>query len=773
LELDDQIRSVSATTEIIDFGKLRAIIRSNLLWIALIFLIINTAAYLFIRYSKNIYQSSSEIKLDIKSEASELGIKTFGDNQSVNLISGEIELIRSKLFLSRVIENGNFSVSFISVGHLLNDELYPNPPAFVNIKNRSHSYYNIPLYFNEINPREFTLKVGKDGQETMGTYGSELVIGNLSLILERNDSFTRGDEVGYYILIQSEDALLSYISSRLIVEPLNFNANIIGISFKDHNPVKARDILNRIDTLYLKYSIEKKNQINKQKIDWLTNELMRIESRMEDFENYFKEFTLENKTNNLDQNLQLTIGRINSIDSQRYDLSRRIKEAERLVSNLQHNNFQVSSTLRNALPRSLDKNIDDILGLAVELEKMKLSYQETTFAFREKQNQLDITRQKSIEQLQDLNIEWQRRLTDLNRQKEVLENDFKKYPDKNTAFIKNQRFYKLYESFYLSLMQSKSEFEIAQAGTTANFQILSPASNPVTPISPNKPMIMGIGLVASLIANFFFVGILYQINNKITNLSELEKVKGAPVIGLIPASKYSSPGLHVIDYPKSMMSEAIRTIRTNLDFFNPTSSQKIIAISSTISGEGKSFVAMNLGAILALSRKRVVLINLDMRKSKTSQPVPNVDNTKGVSTILIRKHSLSDCIVKTEIESFDYIPAGPNPPNPSELLLNGEFSDMINSLKKEYDFIILDTPPVGLVTDGIMAMRKADICLYIFRANYSKKEFINNLKRLILINKFTNITTLLNAVPRGGKPYGYGYYEEPKKASKISSPQHV
>jgi tyrosine-protein kinase Etk/Wzc len=772
LEINDQIRSTSAT-EIIDFGKLRAIMKSNWIGIALIFLTINTAAYLFIRYSKNLYQSNSEIKLDIKSEASELGIKTFNDNQSVNLISGEIELIRSRLFLSRIIENGRFSISFISVGHLLNDELYPNPPAFIRVSHRNHSYYNIPLYYNEISPKEFVLKIGDDGREFSGTYGEELTIDNLSLTLERNNNFVKGDEVGYYIIIQSDEALLEYLSRSLIVEPLNFNANIIGISFKDHNPLKARDILNRIDTLYLKYSIEKKNQINKQKIDWLTSELMRIESRMEDYENYFKEFTLENKTNNLDQNLEQTIVRINSIDSQRYDYSRRIREADRLIANLQESNFQVSSILRNILPTSLGKNIDDILNLAMDLEKMKLSYQETTFAFREKQNQLDIVRKKSIEQLTELNTEWQRRLSEFNKQKEVLENEFKKYPDKNTALIKNQRFYKLYENFYLSLMQSKSEFEIAQAGTTANFQILSPASNAVTPISPNKPMIMAIGVVASLVVNFFFIGILYQLNNKITNLAELEKVKGAPVIGLIPASKYSTPGLHVIDYPKSMMSEAIRTIRTNLDFFNAASSQKVIAISSTISGEGKSFIAMNLGGVLALSKKRVVLIDLDMRKTKTIQPTQTTDNTKGVSTILIRKHSWTDCIHKTDIDSFDYIPAGPNPPNPSELLLNGEFSELINNLRGEYDFIILDTPPVGLVTDGIMAMRKADICIYIFRANYSKKEFINNLKRLISINKFTNITTLLNAVPRSGKPYGYGYYEEPKKAGKLNPAQHV
>jgi capsular exopolysaccharide synthesis family protein len=178
---------------------------------------------------------------------------------------------------------------------------------------------------------------------------------------------------------------------------------------------------------------------------------------------------------------------------------------------------------------------------------------------------------------------------------------------------------------------------------------------------------------------------------------------------------------------------------------------------------------MNLGGVMALSKKKVVLIDLDMRKTKTNLPVDGSDTTKGVSTVLIRRNSWQECIIKTSLENFDYIPSGPHPPNPSELLMNGEFTEMIDELKKNYDCIILDTPPVGLVTDGIMAMKHADISVYVFRANYSKKEFIYNLKRIILVNKFSNITTLLNAVPAHGKTYGYGYYEENGSPSKLMS----
>jgi len=273
-------------------------------------------------------------------------------------------------------------------------------------------------------------------------------------------------------------------------------------------------------------------------------------------------------------------------------------------------------------------------------------------------------------------------------------------------------------------------------------------------------MITGIGFVASFVIIFFFVAVRYLLNNRITGLHELEKLPQAPVIGAVPMSNYlNGQGLHVLEHPKSMLSESIRTLRTNLDFFNLAAGRKVITISSTVSGEGKSFIATNLGGAMALSDKKVVLVDLDMRKAKTDSPLP-ASQTRGVSTILIGKNMWKECLMPTSIDNFDYLPSGPHPPNPSELLLRDDFRRMLDELRAQYDVIILDTPPVGLVTDGIMAMKVSDISLYVVRANYSRTEFVHNLQRIISINKLTNITTRLTAVTAQGKAYGYGYYEE-------------
>jgi tyrosine-protein kinase Etk/Wzc len=323
-----------------------------------------------------------------------------------------------------------------------------------------------------------------------------------------------------------------------------------------------------------------------------------------------------------------------------------------------------------------------ILLIFLSVNAAAVLYKERTFAYRQIEQDVAALRSKTKRQLEELRNHWLNDLRTINQRKASLERTFASIPDKNTEFSKNQRFYKLYEDFYLTVMQSKSEFEIAQAGSTPDFKILSPASLPVTPISDNY-MVAGIGVVASFVTMFFFVGICYVLNNRITNLYELERIEMAPLLGAVPMSHYlNGQSLHILENSKSMVSESIRTLRTNLDFFNVSTAKKTIAVSSTVSGEGKSFIAMNLGAVMALSDKKVILVDLDMRKAKVDAPFKSPDNSKGVRTVLIRKNTWEETVMHTPVKGFDYLPSGPHPPNPSELLLHEEFSALLTELKK-------------------------------------------------------------------------------------------
>lgn len=767
METPARIKNIGTSAEGIDLEKLGIIFRKNLIWIVLIFLVTNITAYLTIRWTKNLYESASELKLDIKQNATELGIKSFVEDQNLNIIAGEIEQIKSKLFFDRVIDSLDLKISYYSIGQVLKDEMYKRSPFKVMHFAKSSMPYDQPVYFDFMDARSYTIQFGKDGPLFKGLLGEKLVSGDFEILIEATHYREVIDENDYYFILNSRDALLDYLTRNTAVDPLSFSANTIRISFKDFNALKAHDIVNKVDSLYLLYSNEQNNLTNKQKIDWLNNELEQVERKMEDFENYFENFTLKNKSSNVDDDLRRTIFLINKIDSQRYELNSRMFELNSLMDGLSLGNYQVPVTQQKFLPDYLNKKIENLQTIVRDQNRLGLAYNENTFAFKRSNNELTMLKNQILTQLTDLKKEWLEVSLELTRKKEKLELEFASMPDKNTKFSKNQRFYKLYEEFYLSMMKSKAEFEIAQAGSTPDFKILSSATHPTTPISPRKMMILGIGLVAGIVLNFFFIGLLYLLNNKITSVQELEKITSLPVLGAIPVTSYlTSTPFHVIENPKSILSESVRTLRTNLDFFLTGGNKKVISISSTISGEGKSFLALNLGGVLALSKKKVALLDLDMRKAKNNLPFEILDSSKGISTILIQKNIWRECIVKTSLANFDYIPAGPQPPNPSELLLNGEFSNLLEEMKAHYDYIVLDTPPIGLVTDGIMAMKRSDLSIYVLRANYSDKDFVNNLHRTIAINKFTNIALVLNAMPAPGKSYGYGYYEErPSKKS--------
>lgn len=735
------------------------------MWIVLLLMLTNGAAIMYVRYTKELFESESEIKLDIKQDATELGIRDMlPERQQVNIISAEIETIKSKLFLSRVIDSLKLDVTYLSIGKFLNTDLHKASPFIVTHHISNPALLNSLILIEPTDNNSYLLTIPIYNKQVKGQFNEALKTPDFTFIIRLSGTAFEPQNK-YAFVINSHEAVLNYIINNLTVEPLNVSANTIRVAFKDTNPFKAQDIVNGIDSIYLQYSNAQKNLANQQKIAWLNNELQRIEDQMEQYESYLENFTLRNRTYSLSDELKKTIVQINRLDSQRYELNRRIAEINRLSDALLTDNFFLSITQRTLLPENVIRNLDKLQELQLETTRLMLSYQPGTLAYRQKQHEIETLRKKIADQISDLKSDLLTRLADLTKAQTKLEQQFSSLPDKNTQFNKQARYYKLYEEFYLTLMQKKSEFEIAMAGSTPDFKILSTATLPQKPISPNKLLVYAAGFVVGLFLSILFVGAVYLIDDRITRIAEVEKYSGVPLLGAIPAFRRSiGNGLFIQHHPRSMVSEALRSLRTNLDFISPEKRNKVISISSTISGEGKSFLASNLGGMLALSGKKVILLDLDMRKPPSLKE-DGMLNDKGISTLLIRKHSWSECVRQTSVENFHYIPPGPQPPNPAELLLLEEFHALLNDLKKAYDYILMDTPPIGLVTDGIMAIRQSDVAIYVFRANYSRKEFFNTLKRIIRIHKFSHLTAVLNALPAStDSAYGYGYYQdqEPK-----------
>jgi capsular exopolysaccharide synthesis family protein len=310
------------------------------------------------------------------------------------------------------------------------------------------------------------------------------------------------------------------------------------------------------------------------------------------------------------------------------------------------------------------------------------------------------------------------------------------------------------------LLEKDIEYRISNAGFVPENRILESAVISRTPIAPDRNVVRLSYVLTGIIISFLIVLIRYILHDNITSLIDVARQSNASIgiLGMVPKYKREVPvsQLLVDKNPKSLIAESFRSVRTNLQFVDNTPGPKIIAVTSTISGEGKTFVAINLAGIISFSGKRVIVLDLDMRKPKIHLGF-GVENMRGMSTLLINKDELDDCIQKSTLDNLFFITAGPIPPNPSELIISPRMNSILEELKKRFDVILIDNPPVGLVTDGIAMIQRADYPIYIFRADYSKKIFVQNVDRLINENKISRMSTILNGVDIERNKYGYNY----------------
>ncbi len=721
-------------------------------------------SYLIIRYTKPVYESKSILRLQFESEASALGLGTNLEALELNEISGEIELLKSKLFLSKVVEVINMDVSYYYYGEFLVDERYRNSPFVVSYKVKNTAFFDKPIDIEIRNDQSFRLSydLGEEQFSDEFRFGQPITTENFNFLIEKTDYFTGSNVYGrYYFTVNSDDALINYLQNNVTVRPENLNAKTILISLQDFNKYKARDFVTAIDTLYLAYTKETKNKVLEQKINFLDEQISATEEKLESFEDYFESFIIQNRTTNLENDLSRTINTLNVLDSQRFNVRSRLADIELMEKQLLSDEpLIVSPIFLNQMPELIASQLREYLEIQGERQVKLESYNENTFVIGRLDNRIQNQRSNLLELVTEYKETLNAQLTEIQSRKSKLEGSFIELPTMGTEYNKNQRLYALQEDFLLSLRQSKMELEITKAGTVPKSVILSPASIENSPIKPQTMLILGIGGTFGLILSIGFMLVSYLAHNKITSIRELERLTDLPIIGSVPhysKKKLTDSKLVVNQVSRSSISESLRTIRTNMEFLRGSNSQNIITITSTISGEGKTFVAVNMAAIIALSKQKVCVVDMDMRKPKVHIAFDAENGENGVSTMLIGKAKLEECIRETSVEDLHFITAGPIPPNPSELILNGQYEKLLKDLRKKYDVIILDTPPIGLVTDAVQSMKKSDLQMYIMRADYSRRSFIKSLENLKKVNRFSNLTIVFNSIKSNGRGYGYGY----------------
>jgi capsular exopolysaccharide synthesis family protein len=599
------------------------------------------------------------------------------------------------------------------------------------------------------------------------------------------------NENPYYFIFTKRSNLVRNYAYNLKVEVENSAAGTIKVLYYERNPDKAADICNTVCDEFKVYDIEKQAESANNTIKYIDDQLKNIYDKLYDSEVNLQNFKAENR---LDDETPLP------------NFNNRIEDIEKKINDIQLEELGLQ-TIENAIVQEANMDVirfvsllasSDIKGAVTPMlselrsliqKKSELLYSVTPNSSKITQLDFQIDIQKKLI-LETLNLQKIK----LSKEKIQHEDRLASYEEEiqrsalsfdRIEFVRLQKLNSINESYYDKLVTIKSQLAINNAGITSENTVLEASIASAAPFFPSKRVVALSALIGWLVISLALVIIRYLFYNEITTVNDILRFLKLPVLGIVPNYKDIIPisQLIVDKKPKSIIAESLRSIRSNLDFLSQKEGSKIIAVTSTISGEGKTFVALNLAGIIAFSEKKVVILDLDMRKPKIHVGF-GVPNDKGMSTILIGRNTIDECVYKSSLSNLDFITAGPVPPNPSELVISNKMVEVLDGLKERYDVIVVDNPPIGLVTDGIRAIKISDFPIYVFRENFSKRNFVQNVQKLVTDNNITNLSIIMNAVDIKksgygysgvydydygyGYGYGFGYYDEDIRRERFS-----
>lgn len=778
--------------ETINIKKYFFLIVSNWYWLVASSIIALTIAFIVNRYSTPsfIVSSSMIVSLEDNSELSsiisDMGIikKKFLKNS----VENELPVIQSYSLAKTVIEQLQFDVSYFGVGNIRTVELYKSSPFRIEYDS-AKNLFNLPVTITFIDDVEYELRYISPAENKEVTskviYGQKYVDSCFSFkLFIKEDIHVKIKErlfkSDFSFVINNIDALATSYQSILEATLVYEKANVVDLTIKGTVPEKMVDYLNKLSETYIQRGLDEKNKSYENTIAFIEEQLNRIVDSLEIAENNLEAFRKSNNIIDLGAEGKALFEKVKEIQERKAQLDIKMKYFAYILSYVESKkDFQdvVMPSVIGIQDNLLNSLIQKLSELYSEKRLVEFSSQANNPSLEFVKIKIENTREALVENVTNVIKGAKIEETGIADRLFELDKEIKLLPATERRMINIQRKFELNNNIYTFLLEKKAEAGMAKASNMPTSKIIDKAYlNNVKKISPKISLNYLIALFLGLLFPVVFIIARSILFNRITDLSDVEDSTKLPILGAIPHNNGQEENV-VQQSPKSTIAEAFRHIRSNLRYLTKNKEKIVIAVSSTMSGEGKTFTALNLSSIYALSKKRTVIVGLDLRRPKLHQKF-GIENKKGITTILIGHDTYKDCI-HTITDYLHFIPSGPIAPNPAELIETTAMRDLLITLSEEYDVVILDTPPLALVSDAMILQSLIDATVFVVRQNYSDKdvlEFVNDLKDG---DKIANPGILINDMDfrrgygygygRYGRRYGkyryynYGYYEETKR----------
>ncbi|WP_051604519.1 GumC family protein [Flavobacterium sasangense] len=747
-------------------------------WFVLSLVVCITVAFLYLRYAIPNYKAVATILVQDErkgSMASELS--AFADlgllNNVKNNVDNEIEVIKSRRLIESAIRDLSLQVSYFSIGRVKSPELYTNSPIEVVFStttpefDSSSSHFDVQ--FTAIN--RFDLATGEG--KSLGNYSIGVPIsykGSTFVVLPRKKKPIQPD-THLLVAVTPISNLVEHFKSRLTIAAIGKNTSVIELSLVDPVQEKAEDFLNALIENYNQDAISDKKYVAENTSRFIEQRLLIISDELKGVESDVESFKKQNKVTDIVSEAGLFLENATEFEKKELETETQLKVVSSI---LDYMNSNTSSELlpANVLPAEEGASASIAQYNQLVLERNKLlktagSKNSMVLNLEAKITTLKSSVSSSLLQLQN---QLKIKKKDITRQKAVLGGKISQIPTQEKIFRDIDRKQNIKEALYLYLLQKREETQISLAVTAPNAKVIDTAIASKNPVSPKRQIIFLGSLLLGLLIPFSILYIRRLLDTKVKSRLDIEQATTMPIIGVVPKS--DSNDVILSNTSRTSTAESLRIVRTNLEFLLnevPEGLAKTIFITSTFPKEGKTFISVNLASTIALSDKKVLLLGLDIRNPKIDDylSVPKV----GVTNYLASNEgeNLADFITKVAgFSNLFVMPAGVVPPNPAELLMGKKVPELFEQLKQDFDYIIVDTAPVSLVTDTLLISKYADAFVYVARANYLDKRMLSLPERLYQEKKLPNMSILINdtdSTKGYGYGYGYGYGVEVEKKS--------
>ena len=738
-------------------------------WFLLSIFLCLIAAIVFLRYTIPEYSATAMILVrDERKGGLESELSAFSDLGLMkgvkNNVDNEVEIIKSRTIIEKAVKKLGFTVSYYTQGRVKTLERYKDSPfncfffdcdSLFYLKNKKYtlkSYNNNNFEIYNAN----NVKIG-DFQ-----FGKKIVFDNFKLIVNKNNFKLKPTDVNksseVIITINNIKSVVQNYKSRLTIAPVGKNTSVVELNLNDPIKEKAQDLLNEIIKIYNQDAIDDKNFISKKTQEFINERIKLITNELGEVEKNQESYKKENKFIDLPTESGLYLQ--NSVDFQKQliETETQIKIVNDLINYI--NNQPPGELLpSNIIPS--DENASDLIteynDVVVLRNRIANEGTPKSSIIKNYNNKISELNQSIKESLKRLNISLNIKKSDLEKQLGQLGNRLSLIPGQTRELRNIDRQQGIKEALYLYLLQKREETAIALAGTAPNAKVIDSAEYSIIPVSPKRNMFFLAALVLGLLIPFIIIYLMELLDTKIKTRQDIEGKISIPFLGDVPRSSSSDEIINTNS--RSSSAEAIRIVRTNIEFLLgqvPQGLAKTIFITSTLPKEGKTFISINLANAIALSGKKVLLMGLDIRNPKIDKYIKLP--SKGITNYLSKTNEdINKYIVQLEnSKNLFILPSGTIPPNPVELLMNNKIDDLFKELKQQFDYIIVDTAPVSVVTDTLLIAKNADSFIYVMRANYLDKRMVRLAETFYKEKKLPNMSILLNDTI-WNKRYGYGY----------------